>query len=61
MKSRTVVFQGKAAGTTIIHCDCGATVENTGAVMLTCPFCNLSFDQDVNAARNLLSQIPAAL
>ncbi len=58
-KCRTVIFKGTGAFVTVAHDRCGTVVERTRDVELYCETCGVTFDQDINAAHNLLLQIPA--
>ncbi len=57
-KTGTTLLDCPAAGTTITCHHCGARVANTGALLLTCGSCGTAWDQDLNAAQNLLAHIP---
>ncbi|MCL6091940.1 MAG: zinc ribbon domain-containing protein [Actinobacteria bacterium] len=48
-----------AAGTTRMHNACGTHLDQSGARSITmwCPVCEVPFDQDENAAKNLLATL----
>jgi hypothetical protein len=56
MSTGTVVKEAESAFSTTTCAECGAQATQTGNVILTCPTGH-SWDQDENAARNLLSQM----
>ena len=56
-KHGTVVI-GTGAFVTVTHHRCGTVVPRARDIELYCDRCGVAFDQDVNAAHNLLSQIP---
>lgn len=60
-KTRTVIFRATGAFVTVTHSRCGTVVPRGRAIELHCPTCGIEFDQDINAARNLLLQIPSSL
>jgi hypothetical protein len=57
-KTGTIIDKRPAAYTTIICHRCGTLTENTGRLELTCPRGH-RWDQDENAARNLLAAQPS--
>jgi Putative transposase DNA-binding domain len=57
-KHGTVIFKGTGAFLTVTHHSCGGIVPRARDIELYCDRCRVTFDQDLNAAHNLLSQIP---
>ena len=59
-RCRTVIFSGTAAFVTVKHQRCGTVVRRGPEIDLYCETCGMTFDQDLNAAHNLLLQISDA-
>jgi transposase len=55
LSTGTLIKEAESAFSTTTCADCGAQATQTGNVILNCP-AGHSWDQDQNAARNLLSQ-----
>lgn len=56
MRNRETVPE-KTAFTTITCFQCGATMDPTPKLEITCATCGYSDDQDITAARNLLRTV----
>jgi hypothetical protein len=53
-KNTTLITDGPTAGTTIICHRCSAEMQATSKLLIECPECGVSWDQDYNAGENLL-------
>lgn len=56
-KHGTTIFKGTGAFVTVTHHECGHLVSRARDIELYCDRCAVTFDQDINAASNLMSQI----